>query len=415
MIATRLIYLLTGCLTILPYSIFCQKTPDVNILKGIAYSARQQNDSVIYYLEMAGDRKDAYPEAYIYYGNALMAKGQNLLAISKFMKAEKMEQGIASYWIAKSYARMGELDNALEYLKINIKSKYSEQESKILLDPDFQKFEKNIEWEEFWRNTPDHTTLENVLFEADYNLKSANYTEALEIINEGLKKGLRKNLLYSKRAEIYLAMNNNKMAVSDLDKAIEGDTRNPVLYARRASLSNNLGRYRQALEDYNIAIKYAPLNLELYKGRANAGNGSGLYESAIADIDYYLSFFPEDHDAWYQSGLIHMSNKKYLNALGSFNKALELNRNNSNYFSARGETYMQTKTYRYAWNDFSMALDINPVNPKIYLLKGIAAMNLGNLNDACYSFDMARKQGSFEVIEYINSYCEKNGRTKIEN
>ncbi len=400
-------YWILGYLALFFSNAFSQKTPDHHLLKGVAFYEMQRYDSAIHYFNMATNAMKDYPEAHISFGLCLMEKGQNAIAIEEFLKAEKDKKGIASLWISKVYARMGESDKMLEYLELNLRSKYRVPESSIFLDTDFQRFEQHEDWKKFWRNTQWYSTLDMILFESGYLLGKSNFIEALDIVNDGLKRGFNKSDLLRKRAEIYLAMNNNKMALSDLTTAIEGDRRNPELLAMRASVNMELDRIKQALEDYNQAVRFDPLNLYLYPERALALNINGMYEPAIDDMNYYLTYFPEDHQVWYSKGIIHMSNQKYFRALETFNRAIEINPTKAEYYSARGETYLHTKTYRYAWNDLSMSLDLNPVNSKAYLNKGIAAIHLGNIKDACFSFEMARRQGAYEAEDYIRKYCNK--------
>jgi tetratricopeptide (TPR) repeat protein len=383
-----------------------QNIPEHNLFKGVASFHKQLYDSAIYYLTRAEKEMEAFPETYVIHGQALHAIGQRQLAIQSFTKAEQKAKGSGSYWLAKTYAELGDPVKSLEYLNANFNSNYRVPESKILLDNDFLKFENHDDWKDFWRNSVRYTTIEAILFEADYNLRTGNHTDALVIIDDALKRGLMRGPLHSKRADIYLAMNNHRMAANDLNTAIQSDRRNPSLYSKRAYAQMKLGRYKQALADYEQAIRFAPLEFNVYRERAEAYLETGQYELAVEDMNFYLSYFPENDEAWYQAGMIHFKNERYLNSLQAFNKALELNRNKAAYYTARGEAYLQTRTYRYAWNDFSMALDLNPVNPRVYLNKGIAAVHIGNLKDACYSFEMARRQGVLEAEEYIRRHCE---------
>lgn len=398
-------YIIFGFLIFLPETGYSQKVPDQNLLKGVAFAEIQAHDSVIYYFNQAGASLESYPIAYVFYGRSLLEKGQNIIALNEFLKAEKIDAGLASFWIAKAYARENDADKAIEYLEINYKSRYQEQESRILLDPDFQKFENHEKWIAYLKNTGNHTSLEGLLSETDYQIRSGNYPEALEMLNDGLKRGLMKSPLYGKRADVFIAMNNFRMAANDLSIAIEGDKRDARLYTKRAEAYMKLEKFKLAVPDYDQAIKLAPLSLHLFKDRALAHNKIGNYEQAVQDISYFLQYFPQDHDGWYQAGMIHFSNQKYLSSMPAFNKAIELNTSHADYYAARGETYLQTKTFRYAWNDFSMALDLNPVNPKVYLSKGIAAINLRNMTDACNCFEMAKRQGNYKAEEYINRYC----------
>lgn len=398
---------LVNCMIFYAINGLAQKLPDHNLLKGIVALEKQEYDSAIVYFKLSEEEIKNHPAILLDLGISFLETGQNEKALQEFLKAEKIEKGIASYWISKVYARMNNIEKTLEYLSVNLNSKYKEPEKKILLDNDFQKIEKLTEWKEFWRSGKYYSSFDMTLTEADYLINNNNYPEALTFINDNLSKAYRKSPLLARRSVVYANMNNFRMAIEDINKAIEGDRRNTEFILQRAGLNMKMERYRQASEDFDQIIKIDPYKIHLYPQRAKAKNLSGLYESAVDDMNFYLLYFPEDHFTWYQFGKIHFLNQKYFSALECYHKALHYDQTRPEYFEARGETYLRTKTYRSASNDFSMSLDINPVNPGAYLNKGIAAVYLNNIAEACFCFEMAKKQGAAEADEYLLKHCRQ--------
>ena len=51
--------------------------------------------------------------------------------------------------LVKTYAQIGEIEKAIKFLEIHLKSNYKLPESKILLDPVIQKLENNGFWIDF--------------------------------------------------------------------------------------------------------------------------------------------------------------------------------------------------------------------------------------------------------------------------
>jgi len=378
---------------------------DQNLLKGLASWELNHYDSAVFYFNSAPESMKTYPVSYLYYGISLLESGQPEMALNEFMKAEKIEKGIASFQIAKMYAISGNIKKTLEYLDLNLRSKYKVPEKTILLDSDLQKFENDPEWKQFWKDSNYYSSLDMILNESEYLINSGDFTEALVFINDNLNKSFRKSPLYAKRSMAYSYNSNYRMAIEDLTKAIDGDRNNIELFEKRAALYMKDKKYKPALDDYDFILKRDPYRLYLYPLRAIAKNYNDLYESAISDMDFFLTYFPKDHSAWYQLGRIHFSNQQYLPALNCFNKALQLNKGVSEYYEARGETYLQTKTFRYANNDFGMALDINPQNPYTYLKKGETLLYLGNVKEACFCFARAKELGAAEANEFLQKHC----------
>lgn len=378
---------------------------DPDFIKARSYMDSSEWDSALHYINKVSDNarsRDVYLEkGKIYY---FKAEYQN--AIAEFNRAEEIEKGKASFWIAKSYAKLNDLNNCLSSLKVNLTSKYKLAESEIMLDEDFQDFEKDPQWLEFWREGNWYTNFDIMMAEADFLIKSRNYPDAINLLSESLTKGFRKAPIYERRAKVYYELKNYNLALSDLNNAIFNGGNNPDLFHQRARINYISGNYKQSLDDYNSTIKLDPAEMELYQERAMALNKNGNYEAAIKDMSYYLTYYSRNDSAWFNFGLIHSDNKNYVEALSCFNKSLALNTSDPRYFAARGMAYLNTRTFRYAWRDFSMSLDLDPGNSEVYLNKGIAAINLGDKKDACFCFETSKKLGNIKAIDFADKYCK---------
>ncbi len=393
-------------LFLLPLSLFGQRKPDDDYLRGMAYYSGEKYDSSIVYLTRSLAKDDGNTEARYYRALSYLKAGNGEMALKDFEEVNQAEKGRGAIWIARIYARRGDLEGTLRYLDQHLNSRYRLPESTILLDKDLSVFETNKKWIGFWKNSSYYTKFDNIMAEADYLIKTGDYVEAADILSEGLKANYRKAPLYSKRAEVYLLTGNERQALEDLSAAIGSDRRNADLYARRARLYYQSGKFRNALEDYEAALRSEPDNFRLYPEMALAKSKNGLYDEAVSDMELYLKYFTSDHRNWYNLGMIHKENDKLFKALKCFNKALTISQAEPDYFLARGETYMGTRTYKYARNDFSMALDLDPANAQAYYELGLAAVKLGNTDEACYGFNKAYEHGLFEAKEYMEKYCK---------
>jgi tetratricopeptide (TPR) repeat protein len=389
-----------------PTRVFSQAIPDHEYIKALGFIETRELDSALFYLDRSSLNAKSGSEFFLEKGKIMYYKSEFKRAIDEFSKAEKAEQGKVSIWIAKCYARLGDLDRSLAALETNLNSTYKQPESRIMLDRDFEPYENDPRWIRFWKEGNWYTAFDNTMAEADFLITTKKYTDAINLLSESLTKGFRKSPVYERRADIYIILKNYPLALSDLNNALQSDGLNPNLHYKRARINYISGNFRQSVEDFSSAIRYQPVMVRLYQDRAMALQQAGFPERAIQDMKIYLSYFPEDDSAWYHFGLIYSDQENYLEAISCLNKSLSFNSSDARYFSARGKAYMNSRTYNYAWRDFAMSLDLDPRNAETYLNKGIVAIYLDNRDDACFCFQTANKLGNNKAISFIEKYCK---------
>jgi len=391
----------------LPFLTEAQRLPDDAYMKGLAFYRMENADSSIYYFSSSLEENKKNEDALYYRGRSYLKKGENKEALQDFLACEELEKGKAAFEIAGIFASSGNLDDALVYLDINLNSNYKRSEKEVFMNENFLAWEEDSRWRKFWSNTNYYTGYDATITEANYLIKNEEFGNAVDLISEQIKNGsYRKAPLYAKRAEIYLAIEDYKTAVEDLNKAIDGDRRNAQLYKLRADALLEMGKYKTALEDYNSAVKYDSEEFEVYLNRAVAFSKNDMYDNAMKDIAFYRKYFPESVHASYIAGNINQEHKKYLDALKDYNFCLKKDPTKPEYFMGRGKTYMATQTYKYAQNDFSMALDLDPYNSEAYFLKGQTSLKLNDKEDACFCFKKAYSYGYGDALNYINDYCK---------
>ncbi len=405
-IRDKMNFKVTILLLLLPAVVAAQKLPEENYIRGYAFYQQEAYDSAIVCLGRSLKINEKNTDALYYRGLSYLKSGDAAKALNDFNDVDKADPGRGAIWSARISARENNIDETLRYLDLHLKSNHRLPESAILLDKDMSVFENNPKWIHFWKESNYYTGFDQSMAEADYMVKSGDYIEAADVLSEALKGNYRKAPLYAKRAEVYLKTGNDHQALEDLNAALTTDKRNADLYARRGDLNLKLGKYRDALEDFTSALKYDPDNFSLYPKRAQANSKSSLYDEAVSDMEFYLKYFGNDHENWYRFGTINQENHKLFKALECYNKALALDQSKPEYFLARGETYMETRTYKYARNDFSMALDLDPRNATAYFDLGLAAIQLGNKDEACFGFNKAFEYGLFEARDYVEKYCK---------
>lgn len=390
-------------LLFIPVMINGQKSTEDNYLRGLASFKQGMYDSALVSFTLSKGLDEKNARAWFYSGKTYYEKGMIREAIADFLKAEELQTGLASFMLAKSYARQNNIDKTLEYLEIHLQSNYKKPESSIHLDKDLSRFENRDDWIEFWRNSNHYSNFDKLLAEANYLAKSGDNVEAISLLNQGIEKNYSEAPLLAKRAEIYILMDNLSPALRDLNRALDKDKRNAELYALRGKVNYRLENYRNAQEDFSRALKYNPAALELYPELAKASSKVDMYAEAKEKMEFYLDFFPKDSHGWYEYGRIHMEAGKYLDALRSLNRALEMDNSVAGYYLARGETYYNSRTYEYASRDLSMALDLDPKNARAYYLKGLTALKQNDIELACYCFNKAYRLGSKEAYNQLEN------------
>lgn len=204
-------------------NVFGQRIPDRDYFFGKANLEAGKLDTALVYFDLAIVDQPRNAELFLNKGIALYKMSQYGMAIKEFEKSETLVSGKASIWIARCYANLNDTKNCLKALEIHLSSSYRLPESTLKLDKDLSKLDESPEYISFWKNGNYYTALDNTLAEASYLIKSEQYTEALDIIEEGFKKGYKKSALYAKRAEVYLKVKNYKLALEDLNKSLEMD------------------------------------------------------------------------------------------------------------------------------------------------------------------------------------------------
>ena len=331
----------------------------------------------------------------------------NLLdnALNDFHEGNMLDKNKASFWLAKTYARLGNEEKSLFYLREHLNSEYHLKERIIKKDSAFDKLQYADGWYVLWQENW-YTPEEEIEDEVDYMLHKEQYLDALTLLNDKISESENSNILYACRAKVYARLENYKGAVADWDNAIALERNIRDYYTERGKAYFKLGKFEYAAEDFTRVLRMDPADFPLYVERANAFAQSKKYDLAIKDAETYLGYFGNSQEAISLCGDLYYLNENYIEALKFYNRNLALDKTKHEYYKARGRTYLKTGTYRYAINDLSMALDLFPNDGETYLLKGIARFESGDAEGACSDWNKARKLGEMKAVEYLLKYCD---------
>ena len=346
-------------------------------------------------------------EADIYYqlGLSHFALKNYPKAWNSFYETEKRRKGMGSFYLAKCEVKLNHPQQALNYLRIHLSSRYKKPEAEILLDEDLSSMEHSSGWQQLWEEKNWYNNGDKDFQQAMFLKGQGDHLEAINILNKLEKQGYKRTMVQTEKAMIYTELGNPKAAQSELQSAVKSDVRNLKASQQLAQMHIDEGDAEDAVSQLDKVIRQDPALFDAYIQRAEARSQAGDLRGAMEDINLYLSYFPQHDEAIYKRGQIQYENGKYLDAIQSFNRALELNKGEANYYFARGRTYAATGTSRYADKDMSMALDLDPLNAEIWFEKGRLSEKLGDRAGACHCYKKAYQYGIFEAGDLMGKNC----------
>ena len=326
-------------------------------------------------------------------------------AIKDFMEAEKAKPGIASFELSRCYARMGNIENTIYYLRNHLESPYKLPEAEIKTEEAFNGLDKYKDWKELWQ-TEWYNKAEKIAADANYLVNSGENVEAVDLVNNSLIKFPSSHALYVARARAFTALGNPRSALDDYSSALSLSKRNAEYFSERGNIYVELGKDRKAIDDYSKALKLKPELFDLYLKRAEALKRTEDYPKALQDIEIYLAFYPDNDEAAYEAGQIYYESDKYDQALAKLSPLIEKNPSKPEYYHMRGLTYFEIRNLDAAIHDFSQALDLNPKLAESWYNLGLAKYYKGDKEGACQDWKKASELGNQSASEYIGMYCQ---------
>lgn len=349
-------------------------------------------------------QSDNIPDAYLYRGMAYYYLENYTKALEDFKNPKIDRLSEKELWMAKIYARLGDAETSVLYLKKYLNEKNRVDNKSIISDPAFDNIQSSGVWYQFWQQdelSGDEQFLDDVSFYFSRN----DYNKALNILDEALIEFPERTEFYYLRGQAYSFLKENSQAIYNFNKAIESNFTNPEYFKSRAEAFFAKEDYVSAGKDYNQAIRLKPEVFEWYLDRAVVNMKLKNFSASQKDVQFYLGYFPDDITANKLAADINKARGAFSESLRYYNALLAKDQSNPEYFKSRGAIYLETKTYRQAVNDFSMALDLDPGDGETYFYKGLARLYLNETEGACSDWQKAQRLGNLEVIEYQLKYC----------
>ncbi|MFN8259058.1 MAG: tetratricopeptide repeat protein [Bacteroidales bacterium] len=307
--------------------------------------------------------------------------------------------------LARANAGLDKKEEAIANLSKYLDSPTKLPENFIKSYIEFSGLKNQKSWDELWK-TEHYSTKENILNNAKYAIKSGNYAEAADRLDEYLSKYNQNAEAYFLRGNVYMHFNDAKSALESYNNACKLKPEMTDYTISLANCNNKIQKYKTSLELLNKLLLKDSLNLEAYLARAEAYFGNGQYTNAQSDISQFRLYYPENENAQFTEARIEVKTGDYLGAISNFGKLIKTNPGKAEYFTGRADAYMVTKTYKYAIKDYAMALDLNPKLTEVYKAKAKAHQMIGEMTEACNEWQNAARLGDIESQDDIYKYCK---------
>jgi len=309
---------------------------------------------------------------------------------------------------SRAYAGLNKPDMAIEQLYKYLNTNTKQPESVVKSFREFNILRTNDLWTDLWKNVK-YSAKEEILHNAKFAIRSGNYAEAADRLDECLIKYPKSADALYFRGNVYFFNKDFKSALKCIKSALQIKPEINDYIFSQALCENKLMKYKTALDLFNKVIKKDSLNLSAFFGRSEAYAGLKLYDNARSDISKYLRYYPENTEAQFLKANIDAESGDYLSAIANFGKLIKTNPSRPEYFLSRANAYMSTKTYKYAIKDYSMALDLDPKNAEVFKLKAKAHQLNGEMKQACNEWFYAARLGDVESRDMLYKYGKQFG------
>lgn len=220
------------------------------------------------------------------------------------------------------------------------------------------------------------TRAENLLTEAETNIRNSRYDIALNKVEEALSIEPDNKQAIRLRINIYYLENDYKEALEIVEDAIQRFPGDGDFHYQRGLIHIGRQKFQKAINDFNRLIDgYG--DFELYK--------------------VYLN-----------RGVAYMNLQEDERALEDISKSIELNDNNASAYHSRGMLNYQLKNYEAAIEDFQQALVFNDNNPETNFNLGMSYFRMEEKDSACPYFHKACKEGNLNACKMVLMECARN-------
>lgn len=384
---------------------FTQKLP-VNYYRGQAAMDNGDLKMAAIWLDSAITSNPRIPTLFVKRGEVYFRDKSYQQAIKMFQQAESLRNGVASYWLARTFAVLSDTTNTFLELEKHLSSPVKMSEPRIQLDTAFVNLRSTQQWKSLWMNSW-YTPNELLLADVEYHFTRMEWNHALDYLNERMHGRSANHRLFALRGEAYFNIRSYKAAEADFAQALRRSRRNHgyMAWLARANIMQN--KSKKAISLLNQAIEQSGGEPEYYKWRSQAFASDMQHGKAIDDIKFYLTFHPKNIEAIAMLAGYAFDSGRDIEALLQLGALIKIQPNIYQHYLMRAKIYVKSGHWAMAELDLNEAINLTKKNADAYLTRGICRINLGKSSDACSDFNSALKLGSFHAQELIYKHCRK--------
>jgi len=206
--------------------------------------------------------------------------------------------------------------------------------------------------------------------------------------------------LYSGRANVWSALGDIDIAISDMGEAIR--------LSPQSAAYNNRGRMwlekpddDQAIADFKEALRLDPKNASAHNNRGLAWNHKGEYDQALADFNEAVRLDPQNAFYYANRGKAWFHKNELDKALADDNEAIRLHPSFANAYLGRGLVWFVKRAYDKSIADLTEVLRLDPANVTAYSYRAKAWVGAGNADKALADVSEALRLDSKCVDAYV--------------
>jgi tetratricopeptide (TPR) repeat protein len=187
-------------------------------------------------------------------------------------------------------------------------------------------------------------------------------------------------LNYYWRGIVYIKLNNDVLAMKELEKSISKDKKLPEPRLELAELLLKSNNAQGALDQCNEILKNDDRNTAAYLMRSKVYKKNLDYPSAINDISKNILIEPTNPDFYFSRGQCYQDFNQHTNAINDFTKYISLNPNNPDAYFARAKSYEDIMNYDKAMDDYKKITALSEFDPRAHKMLKDAQDRLYELN-----------------------------------
>ena len=153
----------------------------------------------------------------------------------------------------------------------------------LMISTSIASAEKADDESAFWLFPPSLASLKRQI---DNQIQRENFETVVELSTRAIKANPKYAVFYAKRAEAYVMLSKNDLAIADLTEAIRLQPRIGFPLIARGRIYDNQGKDDLALADYNHGIALG--NWTGYKDQARILERKGQYDKAVVSLTKVL-------------------------------------------------------------------------------------------------------------------------------